>query len=53
MQKRKPETAILKSRPLAMGLGCTRLSPGHGAVAGTMQEMIALIRAGDRYSAGA
>ena len=28
----------------AMGLGCMRLSPGHGAVAGTRQEMIALIR---------
>ncbi len=27
-----------------MGLGCMRLSPGHGAVAGTKQEMIALIR---------
>jgi aryl-alcohol dehydrogenase-like predicted oxidoreductase len=30
----------------AIGLGCMRLSPGHGAVAGTRQEMIALIRAG-------
>jgi len=29
----------------AVGLGCMRLSPGHGAVAGTRQEMIALIRA--------
>ena len=29
----------------ALGLGCMRLSPGHGAVAGTKQEMIALIRA--------
>ena len=29
----------------AMGLGCMRLSPGHGTVAGTRQEMIALIRA--------
>jgi aryl-alcohol dehydrogenase-like predicted oxidoreductase len=29
----------------ALGLGCMRLSPGHGAVAGTRQEMIALIRA--------
>jgi aryl-alcohol dehydrogenase-like predicted oxidoreductase len=29
----------------AIGLGCMRLSPGHGAVAGTRQEMIALIRA--------
>jgi aryl-alcohol dehydrogenase-like predicted oxidoreductase len=29
----------------AMGLGCMRLSPGHGAVEGTREEMIALIRA--------
>lgn len=29
----------------ALGLGCMRLSPGHGAVAGTRQEMIALIQA--------
>src|SRR6266853_6288063 len=29
----------------AMGLGCMRLSPGHGTVAGTRQEMIVLIRA--------
>ena len=29
----------------ALGIGCMRLSPGHGAVAGTKQEMIALIRA--------
>ncbi|MDR3740374.1 MAG: aldo/keto reductase [Terracidiphilus sp.] len=28
----------------ALGLGCMRLSPGHGAVAGTRQEMIALMR---------
>ncbi|HWT65358.1 MAG TPA: aldo/keto reductase [Terracidiphilus sp.] len=28
-----------------MGLGCMRLTPGHGAVSGTRQEMIALIRA--------
>jgi aryl-alcohol dehydrogenase-like predicted oxidoreductase len=28
----------------AIGLGCMRLSPGHGAVAATRQEMIALIR---------
>jgi aryl-alcohol dehydrogenase-like predicted oxidoreductase len=28
----------------AMGLVCMRLSPGHGTVAGTRQEMIALIR---------
>jgi len=29
----------------AMGFGCMRLNPGHGTVAGTRQEMIALIRA--------
>lgn len=29
----------------ALGLGCMRLSPGHGTVAGTRQEMLALIRA--------
>ena len=29
----------------AIGLGCMRLSPGHGTVAATRQEMIALIRA--------
>jgi len=29
----------------ALGLGCMRLSPGHGAVAGSRQEMVALIRA--------
>ena len=29
----------------AIGLGCMRLSPGHGTVAGTREEMIALIRA--------
>lgn len=43
MQKRK-----LRQRNLevsAMGLGCMRLSPGHGTVAGTRPEMIALIRA--------
>ena len=28
-----------------MGFGCMRLNPGHGTVAGTRQEMIALIRA--------
>ena len=43
MKKRKLGKSNLEVS--AMGLGCTRLSPGHGAVAGTRQEMIALIRA--------
>ncbi len=43
MQKRKLGTSNLEVS--AMGLSCMRLSPGHGAVAGTRQEMIALIRA--------
>jgi aryl-alcohol dehydrogenase-like predicted oxidoreductase len=43
MQKRKLGKSNLEVS--AMGLGCTRLSPGHGTVAGTRQEMIALIRA--------
>src|SRR5246500_4556355 len=43
MQKRKLGKSNLEVS--AMGLGCMRLSPGHGAVAGTRQEMIALIRA--------
>src|SRR5579863_3669399 len=43
MQKRKLGKGNLEVS--AMGLGCMRLSPGHGAVAGTRQEMIALIRA--------
>ena len=43
MQKRKLGTDGLEVS--AIGLGCMRLSPGHGAVAGTRQEMIALIRA--------
>jgi aryl-alcohol dehydrogenase-like predicted oxidoreductase len=43
MQKRKLGNSNLEVS--AMGLGCMRLSPGHGAVAGTRQEMIALIRA--------
>lgn len=43
MQKRKLGKSGLEVS--AMGLGCMRLSPGHGAVAGTRQEMMALIRA--------
>jgi aryl-alcohol dehydrogenase-like predicted oxidoreductase len=43
MQKRKLGTSNLEVS--AMGLGCMRLSPGHGAVSGTRQEMITLIRA--------
>ena len=43
MQKRKLGKSNLEVS--AMGLGCMRLSPGHGAVAGTRQDMIALIRA--------
>jgi len=43
MQKRKLGKSELEVS--AMGLGCMRLSPGHGVVAGTRQEMIALIRA--------
>jgi len=43
MRKRKLGNGGLEVS--AMGLGCMRLSPGHGAVAGTRQEMIALIRA--------
>ena len=43
MQKRKLGSGGLEVS--ALGLGCMRLSPGHGAVAGTRQEMIALIRA--------
>src|SRR5246500_148567 len=42
MQKRRLGKSNLEVS--AMGLGCMRLSPGHGAVAGTRQEMIALIR---------
>src|SRR5579859_1998675 len=42
MQKRKLGQGNLEVS--AIGLGCMRLSPGHGAVAGTRQEMIALIR---------
>ena len=43
MKKRKLGKSNLEVS--ALGLGCMRLSPGHGAVAGTRQEMIALIRA--------
>jgi aryl-alcohol dehydrogenase-like predicted oxidoreductase len=43
MQKRKLGKSNLEVS--AMGLGCMRLSPGHGAVSGTRQEMITLIRA--------
>lgn len=43
MQKRKLGSGGLEVS--ALGLGCMRLSPGHGTVAGTRQEMIALIRA--------
>lgn len=39
MQKRKLGQSNLEVS--AMGLGCMRLSPGHGTVAGTRQEMIA------------
>ena len=42
MQKRKLGKSNLEVS--AMGLGCMRLSPGHGAVAGTRKEIIALIR---------
>src|SRR6266403_5128465 len=43
MQKRNFGAGSLEVS--AMGLGCMRLSPGHGTVAGTRQEMIKLIRA--------
>src|SRR5437660_11267445 len=43
MQKRNFGAGSLEVS--AMGLGCMRLSPGHGTVAGTRLEMIALIRA--------
>ena len=40
MQKRKLRNLEVS----AIGLGCMRLSPGHGAVSGSRQEMIALIQ---------
>jgi aryl-alcohol dehydrogenase-like predicted oxidoreductase len=40
MQKRK----LGKLEVSAVGLGCMRMSAGHGPVAGTKQEMIAVIR---------
>src|SRR5256884_3301095 len=43
MQKRNLGAGSLEVSTI--GLGCMRLSPGHGIVAGTRQEMIALIRA--------
>jgi aryl-alcohol dehydrogenase-like predicted oxidoreductase len=43
MQNRKLGKSNLEVS--AIGLGCMRLSPGHGTVAGARQEMIALIRA--------
>jgi aryl-alcohol dehydrogenase-like predicted oxidoreductase len=43
MEKRKLGKSNLEVS--AIGLGCMRLSPGHGTVAGSKREMIALIRA--------
>ena len=43
MKRRKLGKSTLEVS--ALGLGCMRLSSGHGAVAGTRQEMIALIQA--------
>jgi aryl-alcohol dehydrogenase-like predicted oxidoreductase len=42
MQKRKLGNSNLEVS--ALGLGCMRMSAGHGPVAGTRQEMIAVIR---------
>ena len=42
MQKRKLGNANLEVS--AIGLGCMRMSEGHGPVAGTRQEMIAVMR---------
>src|SRR4051794_29123283 len=42
MQKRTLGTSGLKVS--AVGLGCMRMSAGHGEVSGTKEEMIALLR---------
>jgi len=42
MKKRKLGTGNLEVS--AIGLGCMRMSAGHGPVAGTKQEMIAVVR---------
>ena len=42
MQKRKLGSSNLEVS--AIGLGCMRMSAGHGPVAGTKQEMIAVMR---------
>jgi len=42
LQKRKLGNSNLEVS--ALGLGCMRMSAGHGAVSGTRQEMIAVIR---------
>jgi len=42
MQKRK--LGISNLEVSAIGLGCMRMSEGHGPVAGTKQEMIAVMR---------
>src|SRR5258705_4848474 len=42
MQKRILGTSRLEVS--AIGLGCMRMSAGHGEVAGTKEEMIALLR---------
>jgi aryl-alcohol dehydrogenase-like predicted oxidoreductase len=44
MEKRKLGRSGLEVS--AIGLGCMRASAGHGPVAGTKQEMIALLRGG-------
>jgi len=42
MQKRKLGNSNLEVS--AIGLGCMRMSEGHGPVAGTKEEMIAVMR---------